>query len=111
MNTAQVLRFPPRAVARAPQNADRLVLMHDGLTAEYESFAEFEAEYEAMLIREGWTPPPQAAAGASSPPQPEAQAEPRPAPGAPARPVTTMHDVLIVGLGLTAVLLALASGL
>lgn len=109
MNTAQVLRFPPRAVARAPQNADRLVLMHDGLTAEYESFAEFEAEYEAMLIREGWTPPPQAAAGAPRPPQPEARAEPRPA--APARPVTTMHDVLIVGLGLTAVLLALASGL
>ncbi len=109
MNTAQVLRFPPRAVARAPQNADRLVLMHDGLTAEYESFAEFEAEYEAMLIQEGWTPPPQAVADAPSPPQPEARAKPRPA--APARPVTTMHDVLIVGLGLTAVLLALAAGL
>jgi len=109
MNTAQVLRFPPRAVARAPQNADRLVLMHDGLTAEYESFAEFEAEYEAMLIREGWTPPPQAAAGAPSPPQAEPQ--PEAAPAAPARPVTTMHDALIVGLGLTAVLLALAAGL
>jgi len=111
MNTAEVLPFPPRALVRAPQNADRLVLMHDGLTAEYESFAEFEAEYEAMLIREGWTPPPQAVADAPSPPQAEARAEPRPAAGAPARPVTTMHDVLIVGLGLTAVLLALAAGL
>ncbi|MCA3716467.1 hypothetical protein [Phenylobacterium sp.] len=109
MNTAQVLRFPPRALVRAPQNADRLVLMHDGLTAEYESFAEFEAEYEAMLIREGWTPPPQAVADAPSPPQAEARARPRPA--APPRPVTTMHDVLIVGLGLAAVLLALAAGL
>ena len=111
MNTAEVLQFPARAVARVPEALPRVVLMHRGETFDYDSPEQMEAEFQAMLIREGWTPPPQAAAGAPSPPQPEARAEPRPAPGAPARPVTTMHDVLIVGLGLTAVLLALASGL
>jgi len=109
MNTAQVLQFPARAAERAPETLPRVVLMHRGETFDYDSPEQMEAEFQAMLIQEGWTPPPQAVADAPSPPQPEARAKPRPA--APARPVTTMHDVLIVGLGLTAVLLALAAGL
>lgn len=109
MNTAQVLQFPARAVARVPETLARVVLMHRGETFDYDSPEQMEAEFQAMLIREGWTPPPQAVADAPSPPQAEARARPRPA--APPRPVTTMHDVLIVGLGLAAVLLALAAGL
>ena len=111
MNTAEVLRFPARAVTRAPASLPRLVLMHRGETLEYDSPEDFEAEFQAMLVREGWTPPPQAAAGASSPPQPETQAEPQPAPVAPARPWPPVQDVLIVAFGLAAVLLALAAGL
>jgi len=111
MNTAEVLQFPARTAERAPETLPRVVLMHRGETFDYDSPEQMEAEFQAMLIREGWTPPPQAVADAPSPPQAEARAEPRPAAGAPARPVTTMHDVLIVGLGLTAVLLALAAGL
>jgi hypothetical protein len=86
-----------------------VVLMHRGETFDYDSPEQMEAEFQAMLIQEGWTPPPQAVADAPSPPQAEPQ--PEAAPAAPARPVTTMHDALIVGLGLTAVLLALAAGL
>ena len=109
MNTAEVLQFPARAAERAPETLPRVVLMHRGETFDYDSPEQMEAEFQAMLIQEGWTPPPQAVADAPSPPQAEARAEPRPA--APPRPFTTMHDVLIVGLGLTAVLLALAAGL
>jgi len=104
MNTAEVLQFPARAAERAPETLPRVVLMHRGETFDYDSPEQMEAEFQAMLIREGWTPPPQAVADAPSPPQAEPQPEA-------ARPVTTMHDVLIVGLGLTAVLLALAAGL
>lgn len=111
MNTAEVLQFPARAVARVPETLPRLVLMHRGEIFDYDSPEDFEAEFQAMLVREGWTPPPQAAAGASSPPQPEAQAEPQPKPVAQARAWPPVQDVLIVGLGLAAVLLALASGL
>lgn len=115
MNTAEVLRFPARAVTRAPASLPRLVLMHAGHVLEYDSPEDFEAEFQAMLVREGWTPPPQAAAGADSPPQPEAQAEaqaePQPAPVAQARPWPPVQDVLIVAFGLAAVLLALAAGL
>ena len=111
MNTAEVLRFPARAVTRAPASLPRLVLMHAGHVLEYDSPEDFEAEFQAMLVREGWTPPPQAAAGADSPPQPEAQAEPQPEPVAPARPWPPVQDVLIVAFGLAAVLLALAAGL
>ena len=111
MNTAEVLRFPARAVTRAPASLPRLVLMHAGHVLEYDSPEDFEAEFQAMLVREGWTPPPQAAAGASSPPQPEAQAEPQPAPVVQARAWPPVQDVLIVAFGLAAVLLALAAGL
>lgn len=111
MNTAEVLRFPARAVTRAPASLPRLVLMHAGHVLEYDSPEDFEAEFQAMLVREGWTPPPQAAAGASSPPQPEVQAEPQPAPVPPARPWPPVQDFLIVAIGLAAVLLALGAGL
>jgi hypothetical protein len=57
-----------------------------------------------MLIREGWTPPPEAVADASSPP--EAVAPPPPPPTWP-----PVQDFLIVALGLAAVFLALAAGL
>ncbi len=109
MNTAEVLQFPARAAERAPETLPRVVLMHRGETFDYDSPEQMEAEFQAMLIEEGWNSPPQAVADAPSPPQAEPQ--PEAAPAAQARPVTTMHDVLIVGLGLTAVLLALAAGL
>lgn len=109
MNTAEVLRFPARAVTRAPASLPRLVLMHAGHVLEYDSPEDFEAEFQAMLIREGWTPPPQAAAGASSPPQADPQPEAPPA--AQARAWPPVQDFLIVAFGLTAVLLALAAGL
>lgn len=108
MNTAEVLRFPARAVTRAPASLPRLVLMHAGHVLEYDSPEDFEAEFQAMLVREGWTPPPQAAAGASSPPVAETAG---PAPEAPARPWPPVQDVLIVAFALAAVLLALAAGL
>ena len=111
MNTAEVLRFPARAVTRAPASLPRLVLMHAGHVLEYDSPEDFEAEFQAMLVREGWTPPPRTAAGASSPPQPEAQAEPQPSPVAQARPWPPVQDVLIVAFGLAAGLLALPAGL
>jgi hypothetical protein len=136
MNTAQVLQFPARAVARVPETLARVVLMHRGETFDYDSPEQMEAEFQAMLIREGWTPPPQAVADAPSPPQAEPEPEPPPEDGgvdaiteyyrdrnrsgwaaprhrtaAQARAWPPMHDVLIVGLGLTAVLLALAAGL
>lgn len=111
MSTAEVLQFPARAVARVPETLPRVVLMHRGETFDYDSPEQMEAEFQAMLIREGWTPPPQAAAGASSPPQAEARAEPRPAPGAPARLFPPVQDLLITAFALAAVLLALAAGL
>lgn len=109
MNTAEVLQFPALAVARAPASLPRLVLMHAGEVLEYETPEDFEAEFQAMLIREGWTPPPQAAAGASSPP--EALAQPVAPPVVQARPWPPVQDFLIVALGLAVVFLALAAGL
>ena len=109
MITAQVLQFPARAAERAPETLPRLVLMHRGETFDYETPEDFEAEFQAMMIREGWTPPPQAAAGASSPP--EALAPPVAQPAASARPWPPVQDFLIVALGLAVVFLALAAGL
>ena len=109
MNTAQVLQFPARAAERAPETLPRLVLMHRGETFDYETPEDFEAEFQAMLIREGWTPPPEAVADATSPP--EALAPPVVQPAASARPWPPVQDFLIVALGLAVVFLALAAGL
>jgi hypothetical protein len=109
MNTAQVLQFPARAAERAPETLPRLVLMHRGETFDYETPEDFEAEFQAMLIREGWTPPPEAGADASSPP--EALAQPVAPAVVQARPWPPVQDFLIVALGLAVVFLALAAGL
>jgi hypothetical protein len=101
MTTAKVLQFPALAVARTPAFEPRLVLMHADQVFEYDTIGDLEAELQALLIREGWTPPPQGVADASSPP--EAVAPP------PTWP--PVQDFLIVALGLAAVLLALAAGL
>jgi hypothetical protein len=103
MTTAQVLQFPALAVARTPAFEPRLVLMHADNVLEYDTPEDFEAEFQALLIREGWTPPPQGVADASSPP--EAVAPPPPPTWPP------VQDFLIVALGLAAVFLALAAGL
>jgi hypothetical protein len=109
MNTARILDFPRERVrSPAPATSPRLVLLHAGEVRDYDSPDEFEAQVLAMLVREGWTPPPQAAAGASSPPVAETGG---PGPQAPARCWPPVHDLLIVAFGLTAVLLALAAGL
>jgi hypothetical protein len=104
MHTAQVLQFPALAVARTPAFEPRVVLMHADQVFEYDTIGDLEGELQALLIREGWTPPPEAVADASSPP------EPAPAPVA-ARPWPPVQDFLIVALGLAAVFLALAAGL
>jgi hypothetical protein len=109
MNTAQVLQFPPVAVTRTPAFEPRLVLLHADHVFEYETPEDFEAEFQAMLIREGWTPPAEAVADASSPP--EALAQPVAQPAVQARPWPPVQDFLIVALGLAAVFLALAAGL
>jgi hypothetical protein len=109
MNTARILDFPRERVrSPAPATSPRLVLLHAGEVRDYDSPEAFEAQVQAMLVKEGWTPPPQAAAGASSPPV----AEPAgPGPQAPARRWPPVQDFLIVAFGLAAVLLALAAGL
>jgi len=104
MTTAQVLQFPALAVARTPAFEPRLVLMHADNVLEYDTPEDFEAEFQALLIGKGWTPPPEAVADATSPP------EPAPPPVV-ARPWPPVQDFLIVALGLAAVLLALAAGL
>ena len=104
MHTAQVLQFPALAVARTPAFEPRLVLMHADNVLEYDTPEDFEAELQALLIREGWTPPPEAVADATSPPEPVA-------PPIAARTWPPVQDFLIVALGLAAVFLALAAGL
>lgn len=109
MNTARILDFPrARVRSPAPASSSRLVLLHAGEVLDYDSPEAFEAEFQAMLVREGWTPPPQAAAGASSPPVAETAGPGR---EAPARTWPPVQDFLIVAFGLAAVLLALAAGL
>jgi hypothetical protein len=102
MSTAQVLQFPAVAVARTPAFEPRVVLMHADQVFEYDTIGDLEGELQAMLISEGWTPPPQGVADASSPPEAVAP---------PPRPWPPVQDLLIVALGLAAVLLALAAGL
>ncbi|MCA6349569.1 hypothetical protein [Phenylobacterium sp.] len=109
MNTARILDFPrDRVRSPAPATSPRLVLLHAGEVRDYDSPDEFEAQVLAMLVKEGWTPPPQAAAGASSPPVAETGG---PGPQAPARPWPPVQDFLIVAFALAAVFLALRSGL
>lgn len=109
MNTARILDFPRERVrSPAPATSPRLVLLHAGEVRDYDSPEAFEAQVQAMLVKEGWTPPPQAAAGATSPPVALTAA---PGPEAPARRWPPVHDLLIVAFGLAAVLLALRAGL
>jgi len=109
MNTARILDFPRERVrSPAPATSPRLVLLHAGEVRDYDSPAEFEAQVVAMLVKEGWTPPPQAAAGASSPPVAETGGS---GPQAPARRWPPVQDVLIVAFALAAVFLALRAGL
>jgi hypothetical protein len=109
MNTARILDFPRERVrSPAPATSPRLVLLHAGEVRDYDSPEAFEAQVRAMLVKEGWTPPPQAAAGASSPPVAETAG---PGPQAPARPWPPVQDFLIVAFGLAAVFLALRAGL
>ena len=114
MHTAQVLQFPALAVARTPAFEPRVVLMHADNVFEYDTPEDLEAELQALLIREGWTPPPQAVADATSPPD-ELVSNPHKLPPAPppvaARPWPPVQDFLIVALGLAAVFLALRAGL
>jgi hypothetical protein len=102
MHTAQVLQFPALAVARTPAFEPRVVLMHADQVFEYDTIGDLEGELQAMLISEGWTPPPEAVADASSPPEAVAP---------PPRPWPPVQDFLIVALGLAAVFLALRAGL
>jgi len=104
MHTAQVLQFPALAVARTPAFEPRVVLMHADQVFEYDTIGDLEGELQALLIREGWTPPPEAVADAASPP--EALAPP-----IAARTWPPVQDFLIVALGLAAVFLALRAGL
>ncbi len=109
MNTARILDFPrDRVRSPAPATSPRLVLLHAGEVRDYDSPDEFEAQVLAMLVKEGWTPPPQAAAGASSPPVAETGG---PGPQAPARRWPPVQDFLIVAFALAAVFLALRAGL
>lgn len=109
MNTARILDFPrDRVRSPAPATSPRLVLLHAGEVRDYDSPDEFEAQVVAMLVKEGWTPPPQAAAGASSPPVAETGG---PGPQAPARRWPPVQDFLIVAFALAAVFLALRAGL
>lgn len=109
MNTARILDFPrDRVRSPAPATSPRLVLLHAGERVEYDSPAEFEAQVLAMLVREGWTPPPQAVADASSPPVAETGGS---GPQAPARRWPPVQDFLIVAFALAAVFLALRAGL
>jgi hypothetical protein len=109
MNTARILDFPrDRVRSPAPATSPRLVLLHAGEVRDYDSPAEFEAQVQAMLVKEGWTPPPQAAAGAPSPPVAETGGS---GPQAPARRWPPVQDVLIVAFALAAVFLALRAGL
>jgi hypothetical protein len=109
MNTARILDFPRERVrSPAPATSPRLVLLHAGEVRDYDSPEAFEAQVQAMLVKEGWTPPPQAAAGASSPPVAETAG---PRPEAPARPWPPVQDFLIVAFALAAVFLALRAGL
>jgi hypothetical protein len=104
MHTAQVLQFPAVAVARTPAFEPRVVLMHADQVFEYDTIGDLEGELQAMLISEGWTPPPQGVADASSPPEPAL-------PPVAASPWPPVQDFLIVALGLAAVFLALRAGL
>jgi hypothetical protein len=104
MNTAQVLQFPAVAVARTPAFEPRVALLHADQVFEYDTIGDLEGELQALLIREGWTPPPEAVADATSPPEPLA-------PPIAARTWPPVQDFLIVALGLAAVFLALAAGL
>ena len=109
MNTARILDFPRERVrSPAPATSPRLVLLHAGERVEYDSPEAFEAQVQAMLVKEGWTPPPQAVAAAPSPPVAETGG---PGPQAPARPWPPVQDFLIVALALAAVFLALRAGL
>ena len=109
MNTARILDFPRERVrSPAPATSPRLVLLHAGEVRDYDSPDEFEAQVQAMLVKEGWTPPPQEVADAPSPPVAETGG---PGPQAPARPWPPVQDFLIVALGLAAVFLALRAGL
>lgn len=109
MNTARILDFPRERVrSPAPATSPRLVLLHAGEVRDYDSPAEFEAQVLAMLVKEGWTPPPQAAAGAPSPPIAETGGS---GPQAPARRWPPVQDFLIVAFALAAVFLALRAGL
>jgi len=109
MNTARILDFPrDRVRSPAPATSPRLVLLHAGEVRDYDSPDEFEAQVLAMLVKEGWTPPPQAAAGASSPPVAETGG---PGPQAPARRWPPVQDFLIVAFAFAAVFLALRAGL
>jgi hypothetical protein len=109
MNTARILEFPRERVrSPAPATSPRLVLLHAGEVRDYDSPEAFEAQVVAMLVKEGWTPPPQAAAGAPSPPVAETGG---PGPQAAARPWPPVQDFLIVAFALAAVFLALRAGL
>jgi hypothetical protein len=109
MNTARILDFPrDRVRSPAPATSPRLVLLHAGEVRDYDSTAEFEAQVVAMLVKEGWTPPPQAFADAGSPPVAETGGS---GPQAPARPWPPVQDFLIVAFALAAVFLALRAGL
>lgn len=114
MNTARILDFPRERVrSPAPASSSRLVLLHAGEVRDYDSPDEFEAQVLAMLVREGWTPPPQDVpildqTGAPSPPVAETGGS---GPQAPARRWPPVQDVLIVAFALAAVFLALRAGL
>jgi hypothetical protein len=88
--------------------------MHADQVFEYDTIGDLEGELQAMLISEGWTPPPEAVADASSPPG-ELVSNPLQLPPARppvvARPWPPVQDFLIVALGLAAVFLALRAGL
>jgi hypothetical protein len=88
--------------------------MHADQVFEYYTIGDLEGELQAVLIREGWTPPPEAVADATSPPG-ELVSNPYKLPPAPppvaARTWPPVQDFLIVALGLAAVFLALRAGL